>query len=503
MNKKPIPIEQPPVPSSPPVLGSGEAAELRRRAEAQQRQNLDPETLPQTEADIKRLFHELSVHQIELEMQNEELRAAQADLDAARERYFDLYDLAPVGYFTLNEKGVMMEANFTAAGLLGVARGEIINQPISSFILMEDQDIFSRHCEQLFKTHKPQHCDVRILKRDGTVFWARLSATAAQDAGGAPVFYATLVDISEHKQAEEEIKTVNQRLKLAQKVSKAGTWDWDIVNNQFFWSDEFLNIFGMHPNTIPGFDAWSKSIHPDDVQMASERIQEAIDKRTELLNDYRIVLPSHEIRWIRAIGNTLYKEDKPVRMLGLCLDITEYKQAEEALQVGESRHRAILQTTMDGYWRVDMLGHLLEVNEAYCQMTGYSEQELLAMSIPDLEAIEMPADTAAHIQQLLAKGEDRFETRHRRKDGSVFSIEISVQYKPAEGGYLVVFLRDITDRKRTESKMHEQLEELQRWYNVTLGREDRILELKHEVNNLLEESGRPPRYASVQQVKHE
>ena len=91
------------------------------------------------------MLHELRVHQIELEMQNEELRRAQAELDAARARYFDLYDLAPVGYCTLSEQGLILEANLTAATLLGVARGALVKQPFTRFILKEDQDIYYLH----------------------------------------------------------------------------------------------------------------------------------------------------------------------------------------------------------------------------------------------------------------------------------------------------------------------------------------------------------------------
>jgi len=129
------------------------------------------------------------------------------------------------------------------------------------------------------------------------------------------------------------------------------------------------------------------------------------------------------------------------------------KQAEEALRASEERHRAILETAMNGFWLVDIQGRLLQVNEAYCRMSGYSAQELLAMRIPDLEAAETADETAAHIQTLMALGEDRFESRHRRKDGSMFEVEVSVQYRPSESGQFVVFLRDVTERKRAEQQL--------------------------------------------------
>ncbi len=142
-----------------------------------------------------------------------------------------------------------------------------------------------------------------------------------------------------------------------------------------------------------------------------------------------------------------------LRKVLLSRKTVELLQAEVKLRQGEERHRNILKTAMDGFWAVDMQGRLLEVNDAYCRMSGYSAQELLTMRIPDLEVAEADDDTAAHIQKIMAQGEDRFESLHHRKDGSIFDVEVSVQHQPVGGGRFVVFLQDITDRKRTEEAL--------------------------------------------------
>jgi PAS domain S-box-containing protein len=134
----------------------------------------------------------------------------------------------------------------------------------------------------------------------------------------------------------------------------------------------------------------------------------------------------------------------------------ELEQSTLSLQESEQRHRTILRTAMDGFWRVTPQGRLLEVNEGYCRMSGYGEQELLAMSIPDLEAAETAASTAAHLQEILRRGDDRFESRHRRKDGSIFAVEVCGQYRPSEGGHVVAFLRDITERKRAMDELQSR-----------------------------------------------
>ena len=126
---------------------------------------------------------------------------------------------------------------------------------------------------------------------------------------------------------------------------------------------------------------------------------------------------------------------------------------DDALRGGSERHRAILQAAMDGYWLLDAQGRLLEVNDTYCRMSGYSRHELLGKSTPELDAAESAAAAAARRAQIVAKGEDRFESWHRRKDGSTYEVEVSVQWRPDDGGCFVVFLRDVAKRRRAEQQL--------------------------------------------------
>ncbi len=283
----------------------GTDAELRRLAEEVDLRNApsSPEDLEVlSSAEIRQRFHELRVHQIELEMQNEQLRQTQAALEALQDRYFDLYDRAPVAYCTVSEKGLILETNLKASQLLGQARGSLVGQRFSGFIIAADQDRYYLLRRQLFDSAEPQVCELRIVQRNGTVFWAHLSATLAQDESGAPVCRMVLSDQTERRQKEEVV--------------------------------------------------------------AEER------------------------RYLHAI----------------------------------------LQTTVDGFWVVDPEGKIIEVNEAYCRMSGYTRDEMLRLNVAALEAVEEPAEIAAHIQRLIAKGSEIFETRHRRKDGSLYDVEISVTY---------------------------------------------------------------------------
>ncbi|AGX86301.1 sensor histidine kinase [Candidatus Symbiobacter mobilis] len=184
----------------------GDAAAMRQQAEEQARSIESTIQSPQAPEEIQRVFHELRVHQIELEMQNEELRRAQTEIEAGRARYYDLYDLAPVGYCTLSEKGLILEANLTAATLLGVSCGAMVKQPLSRFIFKEDQDIYYLHRKKLFEKGEHQECELRLVQSDGALFWAHLTATATQSEDGATVCRVVLTDITEQKNAEEEIQ---------------------------------------------------------------------------------------------------------------------------------------------------------------------------------------------------------------------------------------------------------------------------------------------------------
>jgi two-component system cell cycle sensor histidine kinase/response regulator CckA len=174
--------------------------------------------LPET---TKLLLHELRVHQIELEMQNEELRGAQVELDVSRARYFDLYDLAPVGYVTVGENGLIQQSNLTIATLLGVTRADLSQRPLSRFIQKEDADGFYLLRKKLLATGKAQSSELRLVKHDGATIWAHLEATAAEDAG-EPVIRIVLSDVTVRKQAEHERERLEIKMQEAQKLESLG-----------------------------------------------------------------------------------------------------------------------------------------------------------------------------------------------------------------------------------------------------------------------------------------
>ncbi|TVR51651.1 MAG: response regulator [Gemmatimonadales bacterium] len=181
-----------------------EAEDLRRRAEDRVREvqeEEDPGAIPPgmdglSLDQVREMLHELKVHQIELEMQNEELRQSRTELELSRERYFDLFDLAPVGYFTLTEDAQILEANLTGAKLLGASRSDLLDRPFTRFILPEDQDGYYHHRRAVINTGSPATLELRMVRADGSVFHALLESAPSRPVDDHATFRTVVSDVS-------------------------------------------------------------------------------------------------------------------------------------------------------------------------------------------------------------------------------------------------------------------------------------------------------------------
>jgi len=227
---------------------SKQATELRQVAE-ESLQGISVQSLKDLEALLPKksqgLLHELRVHQIELEMQNDALRRAQTELAAERQRYVDLYELAPVGYCTVSEEGLILEANLNASTLLGVTRGALSNQPLPRFILNKDQDLYYLLNKRLFESGEPQAQELRMVKADGTIFWAHLKATTAFDASGTQVSLIVLSDITERKQAVEALGASEKRLSDIIKFLPTATLAINKEGRVIIWNKAIEEMTGI------------------------------------------------------------------------------------------------------------------------------------------------------------------------------------------------------------------------------------------------------------------
>jgi len=214
---------------------------LHQIAEEKARLDEDAALKTLTIDDARLMFHELRVYQVELEMQNEELRRTQHELEVSRSRYFDLYNLAPVGYLTLSEQGLVMDVNLAATGMMCTERNEILKKPISNFIYPEDQDLYDLHRKKLFEVDGVQAWEMRLVRCDGSSFWARLQAAPADNNE----YWITLIDISKRKLAEEELQAGEERFKTVVMVANDGIILQEQSGEITVWNHTAERVFGI------------------------------------------------------------------------------------------------------------------------------------------------------------------------------------------------------------------------------------------------------------------
>ena len=192
--------------------GEDRTARLRRLAEELSRKSAGETARPMAEQDYRVLVHELQVHQIELEMQNEELRMAQGQITESLAKYSDLYDFAPVGYITSNREGLILEANLTFAGHLGIERGRLIENPLWLYVATPDRARLRSHFEQVFKAGERRTCELRLQRPSGLELSVQLDSIRVLNVDGRESCRSSVTDISIRKEAEEQVNRVHDEL---------------------------------------------------------------------------------------------------------------------------------------------------------------------------------------------------------------------------------------------------------------------------------------------------
>ena len=440
---------------------SGQAADFRKQAEeiARKTEGLSQEKLEAMKLDeIKQTLHELQVHQIEVEMQNEELRLAGAELKALHERYFDLYDMAPVGYFTVNEKGLIIEANLTIATLLGITKSNLVKHPLSRFISREDQEIYYLHRNQLFETGQPQTCELRMVKKNKTTFWAYLEAIAAQDNQGKPACRVTISDMSTRKQSEEALRESEERFDQLAMQSRTITWELDGRGLYTYVSYVSETVLGYRPDELVGRMHFY-DLHPESEREAFKKAAFAVFARKEEFVNMENAAQTKDGRqvWLSTNGIPLLNADGTLRgYRGNDTDITERKLADEALRESEELATNLIATMPDIMVRMTLTGEILFINDVGLRLTEYRAEEMIGQNIFSFIAPEDMDKAARNAVLMLERKLGPQEYHLIMKDGRKLMFEANTAVLHREDGSpyeQALICRDITDRKLAEESL--------------------------------------------------
>jgi PAS domain S-box-containing protein len=278
----------------------------------------------------------------------------------------------------------------------------------------------------------------------------------------AIVCLASVAYIKEHFAKSElisQLSLANARLHLAVEAGKSVGWDWDLKTGQLSWFGDLPIMFGIPSDTFVGrMDDFFRYVHPDDRQMEAKAVADARQNRKPYAAEFRVVRLDGAVRWVAATGQFYYSSNgDPERMLGMAVDITERRHAEDSMRL----FRKLIDQSTDAIEVVDPETlRFLDVNDRSCRDLGYTREELLSLRVPDIDPGLNESFSARIETELKDSGSATFESVHQRKDGSTYPVEINLKRVELDRVYSVTIVRDITKRKRGKEALRQKSEEL-------------------------------------------
>ncbi len=369
--------------------------------------------------------------------------------------------------------GVVTSWNQGAEMAFGYSEREAVGRPLADLTLPDDRrDEESVILGQVRQGRPMRHYETLRHRKDGRLLAMSITVSPLRDEQGQVVGASKIArDITARKQTERVLWETKERLEAAASAGIVGIWDWDVPNNRLVWDSVMYRLYGLQPADFGGaYEAWLNALHPEDKACVQEDAQAALRGEREYAPEFRVVWPDGSVRHLKAAARTTFDEQgKPLRMIGVNYDLTSQKTIEKTLElrvaertaelVKTNQHLAQTQFAMDRVgmgieWVEAATGRIRYVNQAAADMLGYTVEEMLGMSLMDLDPRLTPAlfrQEALDIRE--RAGYARFETTNRTKSGECVPIEATVRYLPSledAAGRFVLFVTDITQRKEME-----------------------------------------------------
>ena len=460
---------------------------LRRQAEARLSESAKKETTqPMKEADTLRLLHELQVHQIELEMQNEQLVQSQAEVEAGLKHYADLYnelyDFAPVGYFTLGRDGTIQRVNLTGARLLGVQRSKLVRLRFGAFVSAEFRLTFKDFLEKVFANHGKETYEAALLKDAHELFWVHLEAVIEDEL--REECRVVMVDITERKQVEIELQQHKEDIELINEELAQSRVELEAALRQYSDLYDFAPVgyFTLNRDGIilQANLAGARLLGVEYGKLIKQNFETFISagSRPAFNAFFEKLLASQgkeicELEFLKDGNGPIWASidassfEGGLESRAVVVDISVRKHAEQTLQASENRFRMLLQDVptiaVQGY---GMDGTTQYWNFASERLYGYSAQEALGRNLLDLIIPpEMRSEVRQSIQQMVETGQPvpAAESSLMRKDGSRVTVYTcyTIVTNPGRDPELFCLDVDLTERKQVEDELRRAKESIE------------------------------------------
>ena len=400
-------------------------------------------------------------------------------------------DQAVDAVYWIDPQARILYTNKAASTMLGYTKAEFLQMTVHDLNPDFPAEVWPGWWEEV-RQKRVVSLETNHLTKDGRL--VPIDIRVAFLAYGGQEFHCAFVrDITEQKRIDHVLRESQERFELAVSATSDGIWDWNILTGEQYWSDHHFERFGLAPGElIPTYDMWISLVHPHDAELVHQATQRHLDIREPYDIEVRVRMKDGSYRWFRDRGQAVWDDvGRPVRMVGSISDVTERRNAEEAIwkahaeleqRVAErtkqlaianhaleaeiaERKRAedrlqrtqyVVDHAADQIFVIDENGHFLDVNEAACARLGYTKQELLTMSVMDIDQ-DFPQEVWGEFwKTFTVTGQLRLETKHRSKSGEIYPVEVVANYLCHNGQELdCAIVRDITDRKRTEVTIRE------------------------------------------------
>jgi len=402
---------------------------LRQNAEKRMNPNHVKSNMQFSGTEMLRLVHELEVCQIELELQNEELILAnELAAKAANEKYAELYNLSPSGYFTLSKGGEIIELNTCGSQMINKIGSQSVNCSFGSFVSDDTKRIFNLFLIKIFSLKVKETCEVTLIVNDNMPRYVFLTGIFKENEGNCLL---TVVDITGRKLAEETLQDNNSRLELAMQVANMAWWEMDVPTGKVTFEKRKAEMLGYPSEKFKTYKDFTSLVHPEDVGRTMNAMIGHFEGRFDKYEvEYRILTKSGVHKWFHDIGSIVKRnsEGKPLNVTGLVFDITERKKIEEAvkqlnegledrvkvrtaellksntsLRQTEEKYRTVADFTYDWEYWINAEGRFNYVSPSCERITGYTSNEFNSNS-ELLDQIIFSADLAVWKNH---KNEDR------------------------------------------------------------------------------------------------